>query len=264
MHMSILNIDIVTTFLHITSLEGSPSLIQNLSIIFNENKNTHFIKLPGDIDQIEITNLNFDLGSFTINWIKDRTNLDRYPFVFNCSTVDFSNPREHTDTDVYLSQYLHYFDRSKDFFCQRYDNEYHQYSNCFKYDNNNTQYRSARKVNRNIVERCTFDTTFSKTSEFSNRPFEMISIESAYSLLSSNRDWHCQKFRTPRISWIGANETCKKYGGILPVIRSKDELKEILTLNTDFYPIEFIFLGMKINTKVLKFVTNTILTKIIP
>ena len=52
----------------------------------------------------------------------------------------------------------------------------------------------------------------------------------------------------PRKSWVEASFLCKMYGATLPILRSKDELNEVMTLlkhGTSIPPIEVLFIGLR-------------------
>ena len=54
-------------------------------------------------------------------------------------------------------------------------------------------------------------------------------------------------------SWFQAAELCRSAGGTLPIIRSKDELNELINLikcSKGLPPIELVYIGWKIKLKV--------------
>ena len=54
-------------------------------------------------------------------------------------------------------------------------------------------------------------------------------------------------------SWTEADELCRSAGGTLPIIRSKDELNELINLlqfEKGLPPIELIYLGFQFNPQV--------------
>ena len=56
-----------------------------------------------------------------------------------------------------------------------------------------------------------------------------------------------------RKSWIEASTLCQSAGGTLPILRSKEELNEIITLlkvGKGFSAVEFLFIGLAFNEKV--------------
>ena len=57
-------------------------------------------------------------------------------------------------------------------------------------------------------------------------------------------------------SWTEADELCRSAGGTLPIIRSKDELDELISLvqfEKGLPPIELIYMGLQFNPQVSKF-----------
>ena len=67
-------------------------------------------------------------------------------------------------------------------------------------------------------------------------------------------DWmDCYSPSSTKKSWMEASTLCRHAGGTLPVIRSKDELEELISLlkfGNGLPPIAFIFLGLQMNFKV--------------
>ena len=56
-------------------------------------------------------------------------------------------------------------------------------------------------------------------------------------------------------SWTEVDELCRSAGGTLPIIRSKDELKELISLlqfEKGLPPIELIYIGFQFNPQVSK------------
>ena len=60
-------------------------------------------------------------------------------------------------------------------------------------------------------------------------------------------------------SWTEADELCRSAGGTLPIIRSKDELNELIDLlqfEKGLPPIELIYLGFQFNPRVSKYYSH--------
>ena len=282
----LLSVEMKTTFLAKQSLNFRNNLythistFQPLSLVWKSNitlskfQPSIYIKLPGKPDQVKIRSFKIQAFSLQSAWMKSIQNKQKHflnqdvyqakTYVNMCGIVLYClKCKCGADLSIYGPRILHPWKTPRHsclYMASLYENIY-AYYRPYSCESNDPRFIGYLPFSLShsvpvcpILVHCL---KYRSPKNYFGLDIHYYTMFEFYFYQRGARDyWNpCWKPSTTRKSWVEASFLCKMYGATLPILRSKDELDELITLlkhQTSIPPIDVLFIGLRLFHEVSK------------